>query len=186
MTPDLPEEETNPPSQPTKAPKRSTPRKRIGRVIADTRFPYPHGIKSGMVRWSPKGKKLAEEMKQYVESRLLPKLKARTAKNPTGILHRQIHIQLQDACIYLQSYLEGEIHGGFVEFPFARLYPVKGGYYNVAIRRLVDWSRAEDDPVTPFADLFYFQAPNASFWVKVAQRKTFEECIDILVKEPQF
>ena len=29
-------------------------------------------------------------------------------------------------------------------------------------------------------------APNAKHWVKQAEQKTFEECVDLLEKEPTF
>jgi hypothetical protein len=32
--------------------------------------------------------------------------------------------------------------------------------------------------------MFFLQAPQAKFWSKIASHKSFEECIDLLVKEP--
>ena len=97
-----------------------------------------------------------------------------------------LSVEFMDACVYLHAWLgDGNIHG-IAEFPFARLYPVKGGLYNVSVRRLIDWSRVEDSPIWAAQNLFWNQAPNAKFWVKIARHKTFEEAMDALARDPNF
>jgi hypothetical protein len=151
-----------------------------------TDFAYPKGVRSIDLRFSRKGRTLAEAMGEYANPRLLPKLEARTAGRPDCNHHDYIDAVFVDACVYLRSWLgHGDVLG-IAEFPFARLYPIKGGRYNLSVRRLYDWSRAEDVPLTVVLDTFWNQAPNAKYWVKVAQHKTFEECVDLLVKEPTF
>lgn len=153
---------------------------------ASTQFAYPKGRGTSDLRWSKKGRKLIDAMRDYVEPRLLPKLQARTANRPDCNRYDAIAAEFLDACIYLQAWLGyGEV-SGIAEFPFARLYPVKGGRYNLSVRRLIDWSRAEDEPLMVVSDMFWNLAPNAKHWVKIARHKTFEECIDLLVKDPNF
>jgi hypothetical protein len=149
------------------------------------RFAYPKGS-SIDIRWSRKGRRLADEMSQYAAERLLPKLKARTESDPGASKYCSVDAKFLDACVYLVTWLEYEGEFGGAEFPFARLYPVQGGCYNLSVRRLVDWTRAENYSVTSVDQMFFFQAPSAKFWSKVATHKTFEECIDLLVKDPSF
>jgi hypothetical protein len=146
-------------------------------------FSYPKGWGSLDLHFSRKGQKLAESMRAHAKPRLLPKLRARTKGSFGGNRAEDLSIVFNDACIYLTAWL-GE--GGMVEFPFARLYPVRGGRYNLSVRRLLDWSQAEDNPPWAVFDYFTMLAPNAKHWVKLAQHKTFEECVDLLVKEPTF
>ena len=169
------------PNAPTR--KAARPAKRKA-PVRPTQFAYPRGWNSGDLRFSRKGKQLAEAMAFYAQSRLLPKLQARTAESPGCNHYDDVDVDFQDACVYLRAWLGHEDFYGGAEFPFARLYPVKGGRYNVSIRRLVDWSRVEDGPLWQVQDLFWNQAPNAKFWVKIATHKTFEECIDLLVADP--
>ena len=65
-------------------------------------------------------------------------------------------------------------------------HPNRVSHALMRVRRLYDWSRAEDAPLMAVFDLFWNLAPNAKYWVKIARHKTFEECIDLLVKEPTF
>ncbi len=153
---------------------------------ASTQFAYPRGRSSLDLRFSRKGRKLMAAMRDYVQPRLLPKLQARTAHRPDCNRYDAIGVEFLDACIYLQGWLGyGEVRG-IAEFPFARLYPVKGGRYNLSVRRLIDWSRAEDEPLRVVTDMFWNLAPNSKHWVKIATHKTFEECIDLLVEDPNF
>jgi len=153
---------------------------------APTRFAYPKKWNSCDLKFSSKGKKLAAAMREYAEPRLLPKLQARTAGSSWSNRYDAVDVEFMDACVYLQAWLGHGDVGGIAEFPFARLYPVKGGCYNVSVRRLIDWSRAEEEPIYAVADMFWLLAPNAKHWVKVATHKTFEESIDLLVKDPNF
>jgi hypothetical protein len=151
-----------------------------------TRFAYPKGATTSDLRWSRKGRKLNDAMREYATPRLLPKLQARTADRPDCNRYDDLDVEFLDACVYLRAWLGYGDHCGMAEFPFARLYPVQGGRYNLSLRRLIDWARAEDEPLQAVLDKFWFQAPNAKFWVKIATHKTFEECIDLLVKDPGF
>jgi hypothetical protein len=161
------------------------PRARRERSVRPTQFAYPRGINSCELKFSRKGRKLAAAMKAFAEPLLLPKLNARTERMG-GNRYDVLTIEFMDACVYLHAWLGDGDDCGIVEFPFARLYPVKGGLYNVSIRRLIDWSLVEDAPVFAARDLFWNQAPNAKFWVKIAEHKTFEESIDSLVRDPNF
>ncbi len=152
---------------------------------ADTAFAYPKRSTSDL-RFSRKGKLLADAMSQYAEERLLPKLQKRTQSNPEASKYCSVQAQFLDACVYLTAWLEYEGEFGGAEFPFARLYPVEGGRYNLCVRRLIDWARAENYSVTSVDQMFFLQAPRAKFWSKISTHKTSEECIDLLVKEPTF
>lgn len=153
---------------------------------AQTQFAYPRSANTCDLRFSRKGQKLADAMTAWAEPRLLPKLQARTCDRPESSQYTDVAAVFLDACVYLHAFLEHPDEFGAAEFPFARLYPVKGGRYNLSVRRLIDWSRAEDYSVMSVDQLFFMQAPNAKFWVKVATHKTFEECIDLLVRETSF
>lgn len=160
------------------APKRSRKKQSTVPPRVRTQFAYPKDIKGCDIKWSRKGRKLMEAMNAYVEPRLLPKLQARTAGRPDCNRHDAIDVEFLDACIYLRSWLGYGESCGIAEFPFARLYPVAGRRYNLWVRRLIDWSRAEDDPIGAVFNAFWFQAPNAKFWVRLATHKTFEEWIE--------
>lgn len=161
------------------APKRNrVPVPRREKLARPTQFPHPRGINSCHLRLSRKGKKLAEAMSAYANSRLLPKLQARTDHHPECNGYVCVDADFRDACVYLLAWLRHQEVRGGAEFPFARLYPVKGGLYNPSVRRLIDWSRVEDNPIWAVQDLFWNQAPNAKFWVKLATHKTFEERMD--------
>jgi hypothetical protein len=155
-------------------------------VRTATQFAYPSGANGCDLRFSRKGRRLSAAMRDYAEPRLLPKLQARTADQPDCNRYDAVDVEFLDACVYLRAWLGYGDVSGIAEFPFARLYPVKGGRYNLSVRRLIDWSRAEDAPVHVVADLFWNLAPNAKHWVKIATHKAFEECIGLLVKDPNF
>ena len=155
-------------------------------LVRPTQLPYPRGINSCDLKFSRKGRKLSDAMCEYALPRLLPKLQARTGASPASNRYDDLSVEFMDACVYLHAWLGCEDVCGIAEFPFARLYPVEGGLYNLSIRRLIDWSRIEDNPIWAVQDLFWNQAPNAKFWVKIATHRTFEECMDLLVKDPNF
>jgi hypothetical protein len=67
---------------------------------AATRFAYPKGSTLD-IRFSRKGRKLAEEMSRYAAERLLPKLQGRTESNPRASKYRSVDARFQDACVYL-------------------------------------------------------------------------------------
>lgn len=177
--------EASQPNETNKAVKRRQPRARREALARPTAFPYPRGTNSCDLKYSKKGRKLADAMRAYAKPRLLPKLQARTARNG-GNRYDDISIEIMDACVYLHAWLgDGDVCG-IAEFPFARLYPVKGGLYNVSVRRLIDWPLIEDNPIWAVQDFFWNQAPRAKFWVKIATHLTFEESIDALVRDPNF
>lgn len=150
---------------------------------AVTQFAFPSGINTCELQYSRKGRKLSDAMCAYAEPRLLRKLKARSRKNPWGNRHDCLTVAFRDACVFIYSWLGcGDVYGN-IEFPLARLYPIKGGYYNLALRRPEDWELVEGQSVYGAVDAFWNQAPNAKFWIKIAQHKTFEECIDLLVQD---
>jgi hypothetical protein len=161
------------------------PRGRRESLVRPTEFPYPRGINSCELKFSRKGRKLAAAMEAYAGARLLPKLKART-NHTNGIRYDALSVDFMDACVYLKAWLGAGDRCGIAEFPFARLYPVTGGLYNVSVRRLIDWERVEDSPIWVAKDLFWNQAPNAKFWVKIAHHKTFEEAVEALACDPNF
>ena len=153
---------------------------------AVTQFPFPSGTNTCELQNSRKGRKLSDAMLAYTAPRLLRKLKARSRHNPWGNRHDCVTIAFRDACVIIYSWLGcGDIYSN-IKFPLARLYPIKGGYYNLALRRPEDWELVEEAPLSVGDDAFWNQAPNAKFWIKSAQHKTFEECIDLLVKDRRF
>lgn len=125
-------------------------------------------------------------MENYVKPRILPKLQSRTDSQSGCNRHDGVTVDFRDACVYLEAWLGDKHVSGIAQFPFARLYPVKGGLYNLSIRRLIDWSLVEDNPIWAIQDMFWNQAPNAKFWVTVANHRTFEECIELLRVDPNF
>ena len=117
----------------------------------------------------------------------IPKvLQSRTHADPAASKYRCVDAKFLDACVYLVAWLEYEREFGGAEFPFARLHPVVGGRYNLSVRRLIDWGRAENYSVSSVDQMSFLQAPSAKFWTKIATHKTFEECIDLLTKDPSF
>lgn len=162
----------------------TNPRKKSVPASA-TRFAYPKASARAL-RLSRRAHKLADEMSRYAAERLLPKLQARTESDPRSSKYRSVDAKFADACVYLVAWIEYEGEFGGAEFPFARLYPVRESRYNLSIRRLIDWTRAENYSVTSVDQMFFLQAPTAKFWSKLATHKTFEECIDMLVEDPSF
>lgn len=172
--------------QPTAAPRKRARAPKREKLVRPTEFPYPRGINGCELKFSRRGRKLAAAMVAYAKPRLMPKLNARTASRPDCNRYDDLSVEFMDACLYLHAWLGHGDTCGIAEFPFARLYPVKGGLYNLSIRRLIDWSHVEDNPLWAVWDRFWNQAPNAKFWVKIARHQTFEECVDLLVKDPNF
>jgi hypothetical protein len=173
---------------PTGKPKTARARSAAKRKLpkAQTQFAYPKRRGPFDLSFSRKERKLTRAMREYAQDRLMPKLRARTIQSPGCNRHDDLDVRFADACVYLRSWLGYGNSCGIVEFPFARLYPVAGGRYNLAVRRLCDWSRAEDTPLVAAINLFWNLAPNANHWIKIARHRTFEECIDLLVQEPAF
>ena len=80
-----------------------------------TRFAYPRGS-SIDIRFSRKGRKLAEEMSRYAADRLLPKLQTRTESDPRANKYCSVDAKFLDACVYLVAWLEYEGEFGGAEF----------------------------------------------------------------------
>lgn len=146
---------------------------------AATRFAYPKGSTANL-QWTAKGRKLARQMDEFAAKRLLPSLQARAGWDPFAREYRSVNVSFRDACVYLVAWLEFERESVGAEFPFARLYPVRGGGYNLCVRRLSDWMRAEHFYPNRAFDMFFFEAPSAKYWTKIAVHKTFEECVELL------
>jgi len=125
--------------------------------------------------------KFKSALGQYASERLLPKLKKRAGRNGTTNQYTGINARVSDA-IYLEAIMTNEMEWGGFGFDFARLVPANSGLYNLSIRRLDDWERAERETVAAASEYFISTAicPRASDWIQIARGKTFEECMDIL------
>ena len=97
-------------------------------------------------------------------------------------------MRLADGGVYLEAILTNDVEWGGFGFDFARLIPVKADLYNLAIRRLEDWVKAEQATVASASSYFTATAmsPRATDWIQIARRKTFEECIEFLEDDPSF
>ena len=129
--------------------------------------------------------KLKSALGHYASERLLPKLKARAKRSRSANQYTGINARLSDA-VYLEAILTNEIEWGGFGFDFARLVPASSGLYNLSIRRLEDWRKAEQDSVASASEYFIGTAicPRASDWIPIARGKTFEECVELLRDEP--
>ncbi len=129
--------------------------------------------------------KLKSALAHYASERLLPKLKARARHNRSANEYTGINARLSDA-VYLEAILTNEAEWGGFGFDFARLVPANSGRYNLSIRRLEDWNKAEQETVACASEYFIGTAicPRASDWIQIARGKTFEECVKLLLEEP--
>jgi hypothetical protein len=130
--------------------------------------------------------KFRTALADYVTERLLPKLQARTAGEADANQYTGINVRLADGNLYLEAILTNSIEWGGLGFDFACLYPVKGGLYNLSVRRMDDWAKAERGTVAS-ASVYLkgtAEAVRATDWTKIACGKSFEDCIDLLLKEP--
>jgi hypothetical protein len=118
---------------------------------------------------------------QYASERLLPRLKKRAGRNGGMNHYTGINARISDA-IYLEAIMTNQTEWGGFGFDFARLVPANSGLYNLSIRRLEDWTRAERETVAAASEYFISTAicPRASDWIQIARGKTFEECVDVL------
>jgi hypothetical protein len=124
-------------------------------------------------------------LSDFASEALLPKLRTRTAHGTEGNQYTGINVRVADDVVYLEAILTNSTEWGGFGFDFARLVPVKGGLYNLSIRRGEDWKRAEQSTVAAASNYFINTAitPRAVDWVQIARGKTFEECIDYLLRE---
>jgi hypothetical protein len=119
---------------------------------------------------------------EYASALLLPRLQARTAAASSSNRYTGLSVRVSRNVVYLEAVLTNDTEWGGFLFDFARLQPVKGGRYNLSIRRSPDWVRAEQSSIGEAALYFTSSAlqPRAVDWVKVGRQKTFEECVLLL------
>jgi hypothetical protein len=121
----------------------------------------------------------------YASETLLPRLRSRTSRAPDANQYTGISIRVADDIVYLEAVLTNATEWGGFGFDFARLIPVKGGLYNLSVRRGEDWTRAEQSTVAAASNYFINTAisPRAADWLQITRGKTFEQCIDHLLRE---
>ncbi|MGA2656792.1 MAG: hypothetical protein ABSH34_04640 [Verrucomicrobiota bacterium] len=95
--------EPNPNPNDLSAREDSKTRQRVGRtkrerVVRPTEFAYPRGVNSCELRFSRKGRKLADAMRAYTKCRLLPKLQARTESRLECNRYDDLSVEFVDAC----------------------------------------------------------------------------------------
>jgi hypothetical protein len=130
--------------------------------------------------------KFKTTLADFASEALLPKLRARTSKMMEANQYSGVNVRVAGDIVYLEAILTNATEWGGFGFDFARLLPVKGGTYNVSVRRCEDWERAEHSTVACASNYFLVTAmsPRASDWIQLASARTFEECIAILVRTP--
>jgi hypothetical protein len=121
----------------------------------------------------------------YASEALLPKLRSRTSRAADANQYTGISIRVADEVVYLEAILTNATEWGGFGFDFARLIPVKGGLYNLSLRRGEDWMRAEQSTVAAASNYFINTAisPRAADWRQITRGKTFEQCIEHLLRE---
>jgi hypothetical protein len=124
----------------------------------------------------------------FASEALLPKLRTRTSRMMEANQYTGINVRVADDIVYLEAILTNATEWGGFGFDFARLIPLKGGTYNLSLRRSEDWNRAEHSTVASASNYFLVTAmsPRASNWIQLARARTFEECIGILLRAPDF
>ena len=116
----------------------------------------------------------------YATARLLPMLQHRTMAEPAANQYTGINVRLAHGAVYLEAILTHESEWGGFGFDFARLHPLSDGRYNLSIRRLEDWARAEQCTIAS-ASVYFTEtalAPRPADWVAIAPNRPFEECIE--------
>jgi hypothetical protein len=118
----------------------------------------------------------------YATARLLPILQRRTVADRAANQYTGINVRLAHHALYLEAILTHDSEWGGFGFDFARLYPVKDGRYNLSLRPLEDWMRAEQCTISSAATYFTGTgvAPPITNWVSIAASRTFEECIELV------
>src|SRR6266481_482282 len=124
----------------------------------------------------------------YATEALLPRLRSRTSRAPDANQYTGISIRVADDVIYSEAILTNATEWGGFGFDFARFIPVKGGLYNLSLRREEDWIRAEQSTVAAASNYFINTAisPRAVDWIQITRGKTFEECIRYLLRNLDF
>jgi len=121
----------------------------------------------------------------FASAALVPKLQSRTARGSSGNQYTGINVRVVGDVVYLEAILTNSTEWGGFGFDFARLVPVKDGLYNLSMRRGEDWKRAEQSTVAAASNYFINTAisPCAIDWIHITRDKTFEECIEYLLRE---
>jgi hypothetical protein len=121
----------------------------------------------------------------FASAALLPRLQSRTAGASEANQYTGINVRVADEVVYLEAILTNSTEWGGFGFDFARLVPVKGGLYNLSLRRAEDWQRAEQSTVAAASNYFINTAisPRAGDWLQITRGKTFQQCIDYLLRE---
>jgi len=124
----------------------------------------------------------------YASEALLPRLRSRTSRAADANQYTGISIRVADDVVYLEAILTNATEWGGFGFDFARFIPVKGGLYNLSLRREEDWIRAEQSTVAAASNYFINTAisPRATDWIQITRSKTFEECIGYLLRNLDF
>jgi hypothetical protein len=124
----------------------------------------------------------------YATQALLPKLRSRTSRAPDANQYTGISVRVADDVVYLEAIITNATEWGGFGFDFARFIPVKGGLYNLSLRRGEDWRRAEESTVAAASNYFINTAisPRAVDWIQITRGKTFEECVECLMRNLDF
>ena len=108
----------------------------------------------------------------FASEALLPKLQSRTVGRSEGNQYTGVNVRVADDVVYLEAILTNSTEWGGFGFDFARLIPVRGGLYNLSLRRGDDWKRAEQSTVAAASNYFINTAinPRASDWIQVDRK----------------
>ncbi len=138
--------------------------------------------------FSPAEFKFKNGLADHANRALLTKLQRRTEDHFGSNQYTGINVRLADGSIYLEAIMTNDVEWGGFGFDFARLVPIKGDLYNLSIRRLEDWVKAEQATVASASSYFMATAmsPRATDWIQIARRKSFRDCIEILADDPSF
>jgi len=93
-------------------------------------------------------------LSDYSSQALLPKLRSRTSRAADANQYTGISVRVADDVVYLEAILTNATEWGGFGFDFARFIPVKGGLYNLSLRRGEDWKRAEESTVAAASNYF--------------------------------
>jgi hypothetical protein len=132
--------------------------------------------------------KFKVSLAEYASEALLRKLRSRTSRAADANQYTGISVRVADDVVYLEAILTNATEWGGFGFDFARLIPVKGGLYNLSLRRGEDWIRAEQSTVAAASNYFINTAisPRAVDWIQITRGKTFQQCIDSLTRNLDF
>jgi hypothetical protein len=124
----------------------------------------------------------------YAAEALLPRLRSRTSRASDANQYTGISVRVADDVVYLEAILTNATEWGGFGFDFARFIPVKGGLYNLSVRRGEDWQRAEQSTVAAASNYFINTAisPRAVDWIQITRGKSFEDCIHSLMHNLDF